>query len=107
MQRRQLDAQGHPLAGTIVLPLVQGIDAFARADYAEAIRLIEPLMGRLVRIGGSHAQREVFEDTLIQAYLRAGRFERAAALLRERLEHRHSARDLAWLGQAGSRAVGQ
>ena len=102
---RQLDAQGHPLAGTIVLPLVQGIDAFARADYAEAIRLIEPLMGRLVRIGGSHAQREVFEDTLIQAYLRAGRFERAAALLRERLEHRHSARDLAWLGQAGSWAV--
>ena len=27
---------------------------------------------RLPRIGGSHAQREVFEDSLIVAYLRSG-----------------------------------
>ena len=34
--------------------------------------LIEPVAGEVIRLGGSHAQRDVFEETLIQAYLRAG-----------------------------------
>jgi hypothetical protein len=44
-------------------------------------------------IGGSHAQRELFEDALIVAWLRSGQQERAAALLRRRLATRPSARD--------------
>ena len=35
----------------------------------------EPRLDQLARIGGSHAQREVFEDTLLEAYLRAEQFE--------------------------------
>jgi pentatricopeptide repeat protein len=63
-------------------------------------------MPEVIRIGGSNAQREVFEDTLLQAYLRAGRFESAETLLRKRLGRRHSARDFFWLGQART-ALGQ
>ena len=81
----------------MVVPLALGINAFAQGDYDRTVALVEPIADQIVRIGGSHAQREVFEDTLIQAYLRAGRFERGAALLQRRLEHRHSARDRAWL----------
>jgi uncharacterized protein HemY len=42
----------------------------------------------------------VFEETLLQAYLNAEQYERAEDLLRERLEHRHSARDFFWLARA-------
>ena len=61
-----------------------------------AIRLLEPAMAELVRIGGSHAQRELWEDTLIVAYLRGGHREKAAGLISARLERRPSARDAAW-----------
>jgi tetratricopeptide (TPR) repeat protein len=97
---RALDAQGHPTAGPVVLPLVQGIWAFARGAYDEAIRWIEPIADQIVRIGGSNAQREVFEDTLLEAYVRAGHYAPAEALLRQRLGRRPSARDLFWLGRA-------
>jgi tetratricopeptide (TPR) repeat protein len=97
---RALDAQGHPTAGCVVLPLALGVWAFAQGAYDEAIRWIEPIADQIVRIGGSNAQREVFEDTLLEAYLRAGRDAPAEALLRRRLGRRPSARDLFWLGRA-------
>ena len=97
---RALDAQGHPTAGCVVLPLVRGLWAFAQGAYDEAIRWIEPIADQIVRIGGSNAQREVFEDTLLEAYLRAGRYAQAEASLRTRLGRRPSARDFFWLGRA-------
>jgi tetratricopeptide (TPR) repeat protein len=96
---RALDMQGHPTAGCVVLPLVQGIWAFAQGAYDEALQYIEPIANQIVRIGGSNAQREVFEDTLLEAYLRAGRYAQAEAILRQRLSRRPSARDTFWLGR--------
>ncbi len=93
-------AGGHPVAGSVVLPLVQAVAAFARGEYAETVRLLEPLTGEVVRIGGTNAQREVFEDTLLEAYLRSERFDNAEALLRRRLNRRPSTRDFFWLGRA-------
>ena len=97
---RDLDAKGHPLAGRVVLPLAQGIAAFARGDYEETVRQIEPVAAQIGRIGGSHAQWQVFEDTLLEAYLRGGCFEQAETLLRRRLARKPSARDYFWLGRA-------
>jgi len=82
--------QGDTLAGEVTLPLVRGISAFAQGAYDEAVRLMAPLfaeprMDQLARIGGSHAQREVFEDTMLEAYLRAEQFDRAEEMLRTRL----------------------
>ena len=50
-------------------------------------------MSDVVRIGGSHAQRELWEDTLIVAYLRAGHGEQGRRLISTRLDRRPSARD--------------
>jgi tetratricopeptide (TPR) repeat protein len=95
--------QGDMFVQDVVLPLVQGIAAFARHEYAVSVRLLEPVCPQLVRIGGSHAQREVFEDTLLEAYLRAEQFDKAEAMLIERLQRRASVRDTFWMGrvQAG------
>jgi hypothetical protein len=54
----------------------------------------------LISIGGSHARRELFEDTLLVARLRSGRIERACTLHAERLGRRPPARDAAWLARA-------
>ena len=95
-----LAGEGNALAREVTLPLVQGIGAFADGAYDEAVEQIEPLVAQLARIGGSHAQREVFEDTLLEGYLRAGRFDSAEKLLRSRLNRRSSVRDTYWLGRA-------
>ncbi|CAN7670377.1 tetratricopeptide repeat protein [Bradyrhizobium sp. LjRoot220] len=89
-------ADGKLAPGRAAIDLCRGMRAFADGDHDGAIRLLEPAMTELVRIGGSHAQRELWEDTLIVAYLRGGYRERAAGLISGRLERRPSARDAAW-----------
>ena len=69
----------------------------AAADDKAAIRILEPLMPEVVRIGGSHAQRELWEDMLIVACLRAHHTEKARKLIEGRLHRRPSARDRRWL----------
>lgn len=95
-------ARGDRFTQDIVLPLVQGIASFAEGDYATATRLLAPVVPELVRIGGSHAQREVFEDTLLEAYLRAQQFDKAENMLAARLQRRTSVRDTFWLGRVQS-----
>ncbi|HEV8441258.1 MAG TPA: tetratricopeptide repeat protein [Methylomirabilota bacterium] len=97
---RALDAKGHPIAGCVALPLVLGIAAFAAGDHAGALGHLEPIDGEIHRMGGSHAQWEVFEETMVVCYLRLGRHGDARRLLRRRLERRPSRQDLKWLSQA-------
>jgi hypothetical protein len=47
----------------------------------------------LQRIGGSHAQRDIFDRITIEAALRGGYTEAAGALLRDRLVRRGGALD--------------
>ncbi|MQF69319.1 tetratricopeptide repeat protein [SAR202 cluster bacterium AD-804-J14_MRT_500m] len=91
------DQRSSNLTNDVTLPLVLGIGAFAEGHYAKAVDMMEPAYWQLVRLGGSNAQREVFEDTLIQAYIKAERFELAGDLLRRRLSRRASHRDENWL----------
>jgi tetratricopeptide (TPR) repeat protein len=72
----------------VVVPLLEGLHAFARGDYAASVAGIEPVDARVVEVGGSHAQREVFHDTLLAAALRGRTPERGAALLERRLAKR-------------------
>jgi len=78
----------HRTLPEVVVPLLAGLHAFAGGDYAAAAALIEPIEARIVEVGGSHAQREVFHDTLLAAALRADLYDRAGALLRKRLGKR-------------------
>ena len=103
---REAAEKGNAQAGEVTLPIVRGISAFAGGDYDETVRLIEPVWTQHTRMGGSHAQREVFEDTLLEAYLRSEQFEKAEDLLRARLKRRPSARDAFWLGRAQAGTAG-
>ena len=68
-----LHTKGHPIAGTVALPLVRGVAAYAAGDYAGALTLMEPVDGEIHRVGGSHAQWELFEETMVVCLLRLGR----------------------------------
>jgi tetratricopeptide (TPR) repeat protein len=76
------------LTGDVVAPLLEGLHAFAAGDYARCVARIEPLRPRIVELGGSRAQRDVFHDTLFEACFRAGDAERAGRFLAERIARR-------------------
>ncbi|ESZ71006.1 hypothetical protein X727_11345 [Mesorhizobium sp. L103C119B0] len=65
-------------------PLTEGIKAFGEGNYSEAVRLIRPIRAIAHRFGGSHAQRDVIDLSLIEAALRAGDTALARALTAER-----------------------
>jgi len=97
---RALDAKGHPVAGTVALPLVEGVAAFVAGDHAAALRHFEPVEAEIHRVGGSHAQWELFEETMLACYFALERHAEAARLIRRRLERRASPRDLRALERA-------
>lgn len=76
------------LMGEVLVPLLEGLQAFASGEYARSIARLEPLRPRIVELGGSRAQRDVFHDTLFEAAFRAGDAERAGRFLAERLGRR-------------------
>jgi hypothetical protein len=89
-------ADGKLAPGVAAIDLCRGIGAFAAGDNDGAVRLLEPAISELTRIGGSHAQRQLWEDTLIVACIRAGHGDKAARRISARLDCRPSARDEAW-----------
>lgn len=101
VQSRERLSSGRLPQGEVVPALGEGVVAFARGDYTAAADLIGPMLLEVPRVGGSHAQRELFEDTYIVACLRAGRGETAREQLTERLARRPSVRDRRWLASIG------
>jgi Tfp pilus assembly protein PilF len=97
----QVDAAGKLAPGPTAISICRAAHAFADGDNLETIRILEPLMPEVVRIGGSHAQRELWEDTLIVAYLRAQQTDKARQAIDRRLHRRPSAIDRRWLTNLG------
>jgi hypothetical protein len=65
-------------------PVVLAIKAFGERNYAETVRRLRAVRNIAHRFGGSHAQRDVLDLTLIEAALRAGQQPVASALAAER-----------------------
>lgn len=65
-------------------PLCLALKAFDEEDYAAALRLMRPVRNQAARFGGSHAQRDIIDLTLIESALRGGEDAQAQALVNER-----------------------
>jgi hypothetical protein len=74
----------HEMTRDVGAPLMRGMLAFARGRFDDAIAALYPARSRAHRFGGSHAQRDLIDQTLLAAA--AGARERAVgrALLNER-----------------------
>jgi hypothetical protein len=80
-------------------PVALGLHAFARGDYAGAWGSLRGRLADLQEIGGSHAQRDVFERIAVEAALRSGAVTAAERLLRDRAARRGGT----WDGYARTR----
>ncbi len=83
-------AQGRVPAGAVVPIVAEAMHAFTEGRYEDVIRALAPIVEQFVRVGGSWAQRDLFEHTLLAAYLRAGRAGDARALLARRVDRQPS-----------------
>ncbi|MFE4019495.1 tetratricopeptide repeat protein [Streptomyces sp. NPDC059101] len=72
------------MTADVGLPVCRALIAYGRKDYAGATDLLLPVRYRLHEFGGSHAQRDAVQRTLVEAALAAGRHDLARTLLSER-----------------------
>ena len=70
------------------LPAARAVRAHRDGAYADVVRLLYPLRRQVRRIGASHAQRDLFDQLLIDAACRAPATRIAAELLAERTARR-------------------
>jgi hypothetical protein len=70
-------AVGHPAA--------RAVQAFGQGDHATATALLRDIRSTAQRFGGSHAQRDLIDLTLLEAALRSGDTALARGLAAERL----------------------
>ena len=71
-------------AREVGLPLIDGFRAYWRGDYAGCVETLHGARFIANRFGGSHAQRDIIDWTLMEAALRADRPAVATALAHER-----------------------
>lgn len=65
----------------VALPAARALAAFAGGDHEGCVRDLSPVLPRMHEIGGSHAQRDLFEQILIASLLRTGRLAQAQRML--------------------------
>ena len=68
----------------VAVPACRGLLAHARGEHARAVDELGIALPRLLEIGGSHAQRDLFEQVYIDALVKSGRLVGAQNLLRQR-----------------------
>jgi hypothetical protein len=92
LANRQLTAPTNRLAAERAgLDLLEAFGAFAAGRPDRAIDLLIDIRPRANAVGGSHAQRDVIDLTLIAAAVRAGDDSLARALVSERVARKPSA----------------
>ena len=70
------------------LPAARGVLAFAEGDFAASVAHLAPVRRQMAVFGGSHAQRDAWQRTLLVAALKSGQAGFARVLVEERLAER-------------------
>ena len=84
MQPEDARRSNHQTSREVGLPLMRGLLAFAHGDNDGAVATLHPARAQLQRLGGSHAQRDLIDQTLLAASARASHRHVGRALLNER-----------------------
>ncbi len=92
-------AQADPTFAEVVAPLADALHLLTAGDAGGCADRLAELLCSVWRLGGSEAQREVIEDTMIAALLAAGRFDEARPVIDKRLDRRQCKRDREFLAR--------
>lgn len=63
--------QQHQMAKSVGVPLCQAMMEFSQGNYNQSMELLYPLRYRILDIGGSDAQRDLFNQLLIHAAIKS------------------------------------
>ena len=83
-------ASGRSPSGDVVPRLAKGLAAYGRGDWTGAAQTLQAALAETVRVGGSRAQRDLIENTLLAAYVKQGREDDVRRLLAARTDRRPS-----------------
>ena len=86
--RSRLRPERPGVLGEVGIPLVEGLIAYATGEYARTVACLQPIQERIIEIGGSHAQREIFTDILLDAALQTRAYDVASTLLETKRRYR-------------------
>jgi hypothetical protein len=75
-----------PVYRDAAIPVAEAILAHGLKDYARVVEIMTPTRYKMLPLGGSWAQRDVWERMLIHAALKDGQHSLARALLAERTD---------------------
>jgi hypothetical protein len=87
---RAPDGTNVMMTADVGLASCRSVLAFAEGRHDSAVDELLPIRHVLARFGGSHAQRDALQRTLLESALRAGRWDLARALTAERLAVRET-----------------
>jgi tetratricopeptide (TPR) repeat protein len=76
------------IVGEVAVPAIEGLIAYSKEDYRRAVDCLWPIRDRIINIGGSHAQREIFVDILVDACLHSQAYKEAVELLEAKRQNR-------------------
>jgi tetratricopeptide (TPR) repeat protein len=83
-EMNDLALKGRYPSGPVVPSVSHAFAAFEHSDSSAAIDALLPIGGELERIGGSRAQLDLVEFTLVKAYAKLGHLDEARAMLSRR-----------------------
>lgn len=84
-QAESAPAFNHGVWREVTLPTAEALYRHARGEqYGQAAELLDGVLARLVQVGGSHAQRDLFALIAQDAHLQAGHWSTAQQLLEQR-----------------------
>ncbi|MFL6060693.1 MAG: FAD/NAD(P)-binding protein [Marmoricola sp.] len=86
--RHHCSSSGDPTLRQVVAPVCDALLAVGAGEWGTAWRLLDDVRPVLVKVGGSAAQREIIEETMLFCLLNDGQSERALAVLDGRLGRR-------------------
>jgi hypothetical protein len=90
----------HPAHRLVTAPLARALRQLVLGRPSACADELARLRPEVWRVGGSEAQREVVEETLLVALLRADRYDEARELLDARLSRRRCCRRDEWFREA-------
>jgi hypothetical protein len=94
MERHALQAQDATMWQRVCVPAARGLLAHATGDWDTAVEALGHAMPRLVEIGGSHAQRDLFAQVHLDAMVKSGHLAGAQNLLQPQLRAQPESRRL-------------
>ncbi len=77
-----------PLVRVVAAPICEAVWLHRRGQHAAAVAAMRPVLGEMYRLGGSHAQQDVFEQLFLDAASKA-ELSADVSLLLERVAGRH------------------